>query len=91
MAGTFDPNQAQNLAEVRHPVPRSLRWRLRVPFVVGGFRSRNSAYPRLFLIPPLFLSLEYRILYGIFTCLTLLYYFYRRFAVKAVEHAQVSA
>jgi hypothetical protein len=85
MAGTFDPNQAQNLAEVRHLV-RSLRWRLRVPFVVGGLRSRNSAYPRLFLIPPL---LEYCIMYGIFTYLALL--FTSRFAVKAVEHAQVSA
>lgn len=75
MAGTFDPNQAQNLAEVRHPVPRPLRRRLRVLFVVGGFRSRNSAYPTLFLIPPLLLLLEYSNLYGIFTYLTLLYYF----------------
>jgi hypothetical protein len=35
MAGTFDPNQAQNLAEVRHPVPRALRWLLRVLFAAG--------------------------------------------------------
>jgi hypothetical protein len=36
MAGTFDPNQAQNLAEVRHSVPRFPRRWLRVSFVVGG-------------------------------------------------------
>ena len=35
MAGTFDPNEAQNLAEVRHPVPRALRWLLRVLLAAG--------------------------------------------------------
>lgn len=42
MAGTFDPNEAQNLAEVRHPVPRALRWLLRVLLAAGVVLDRET-------------------------------------------------
>ena len=92
MAGTFDPNQAQNLAEVRHSVPRSPRWWLKGFICCWGFRSRNSAYPRPFLIPPLLYwrSFLLKTIWAAFY-VTDFCAFYCRFAVKAVEHAQVSA